>query len=189
MKAVGVRRIASSLVCLVALSSASASLAQEASAPSRGLAERSIVDGRLVAHPAIDLLGNLESSLAPTVRDGWAAFRLVASGEWQAYVDRRTGRLEYAEGAGIPWIPGRGNSLTPQDLAPGLRSGTGVDLGTLEKVARGFVPQVSALLGLDGLSLVLNRGRSERSRPTSGLSTSMWRSVASGSRVPAWCSG
>ncbi|MFN7960287.1 MAG: hypothetical protein U0002_03370 [Thermoanaerobaculia bacterium] len=149
----------------MALSSASASLAQEASAPSRGLAERSIVDGRLVAHPAIDLLGNLESSLAPTVRDGWAAFRLVASGEWQAYVDRRTGRLEYAEGAGIPWIPGRGNSLTPQDLAPGLRSGTGVDLGTLEKVARGFVPQVSALLGLDGLSLVLNRGRSGEVSP------------------------
>src|SRR5437870_303223 len=39
-------------------------------------------------------------------------FKLLAGDErWNAEVDKRTGMVTYVEGAGLPWIPGRGNQL------------------------------------------------------------------------------
>jgi len=39
--------------------------------------------------------------LPAAVRDAWAGFLAAAGGEWQGYVDQRTGRLEAVEGSGI----------------------------------------------------------------------------------------
>ena len=56
--------------------------------------------------------------LDSATRDGWASFRLGAEHRLDGHVDRRSGRIEIAEGdASIPWIPGRGNKLANSDIA------------------------------------------------------------------------
>ncbi|HXU32798.1 MAG TPA: hypothetical protein VN851_19685 [Thermoanaerobaculia bacterium] len=90
----------------------------------------------------------------------WDGFRTNAKGNWQASLDERTGRVAFVEGAGRPWIPGRGNSLKPEDLA-GVTGGSGkVDLAAMEKIARGFLPEVAGMLGVSPATLRLNQGRS-----------------------------
>ena len=110
------------------------------------------VDPRLTPSPSTAPIEAVQGSLAPAVRDGWTAFRLGAGGEWRGFVDRQSGRLESAEGAGIPWIPGRGNTLAP--------ARTPVDLAALERAARAFLPRVAGLMGVDPNELVLDRERS-----------------------------
>ena len=41
---------------------------------------------------------------------------------WTAQIDRRSGLVHIAEGEGVPWIPGLGNSLRPRDIASHLRA-------------------------------------------------------------------
>ncbi len=106
--------------------------------------------------PVEGLLGFLE----PGVRDGWASFQSGAGGSWHAYVDRRSGKIEIAEGSGVPWLPGRGNRLTGDDIAPALGDRKKPDLSVLETIARGYLPRVAHLLGVNPKDLVLNQGRS-----------------------------
>ena len=76
-------------------------------------------------------------SMRPMVgamQNGWEAFRMGVSGEWQGEIDKRSGRLGYAEGAGIPWIPGRGNDLRPDSIYAFSRTGQ-VDLAAMESAA------------------------------------------------------
>ena len=82
----------------------------------------------------------------PGVRAGWDDFVRGAAGPWKGYVDRRTGRVDAAEGAGIPWISGGGKP----------------DLPRMEAAARGFLPRVSRMLGIDPATLDLAPGRSGR---------------------------
>ena len=118
---------------------------------------RSSLDGLAFASPrltewnSLEPIDNVQGLLTAGVADGWASFRLGARGEWSALVDKRTGRVEIAEGSGIPWIPGRGNSL---------RGSRAVDLATLDSIARSFMPRVAGILGIDPGSLVINKGRS-----------------------------
>jgi hypothetical protein len=137
----------------------SAATAQVARQPSSAMDSLSRIDPRLQAAESVEKIDNLESALAAEVSNGWATFRLTASGEWTGFVDKRTGRLESVEGSGIPWVPGRGNSLSAADFQ--ARSGKAQpDLVALEGLARGFLPQVAKLLGVDTTTLVLNPGRS-----------------------------
>src|SRR6185295_10216770 len=94
------------------------------------LAELASVSDRLAASPALEEMESARSRLAPEVDAAWSAFRLE-HGAWKAYLDARSGRIESAEGEGIPWIPGRGNRL---DAAAGK-----IDLAALERIARRFV--------------------------------------------------
>jgi PKD repeat protein len=101
--------------------------------------------------------------LAPQIRDGWLAFQLSLGGAWKGSVDRRTGQIVDAvatEGLGLPWIPGRGNSLLPADIAQHLKGKAKPDLLTLESIARAFLPRVAPLLGVAPSALVLAPGRS-----------------------------
>ncbi len=125
------------------------------------LSTRSMIDERLVTHEQVELVSNLETSLADPVRAGWASFLAADPGGWQGYVDKRTGYVHYAEGAGIPWVPGRGNSLRTADVAAHLAPGGEINLATLDRIARGFLARVAPMMGLDLASLVLNKGRSE----------------------------
>ena len=118
------------------------------------------VSERLSAGPRIELVQDVQSTLAPKVRDGWAGFLLGTGGEWAGYVDLRTGQIESLVGSGIPWIPGRGNSLTPANIAVQLAGRPAVDVNVLERVTRSFLPRVAPVLGVDAGSLVLNRERS-----------------------------
>ncbi len=102
-----------------------------------------------------------EKAVDPILLRAWTAFRLSAPVEWSAVVDPRHGRIAFAEGGRIAWIPGRGNSLTLESLAAVLQpNAKKIDLTALETIARNFLPRVSDLLGVDPASLVLNLGRS-----------------------------
>ncbi|HEX7180720.1 MAG TPA: hypothetical protein VF756_02670 [Thermoanaerobaculia bacterium] len=134
--------------------------AQQMREGSDPLSRLSLSDPRLRPSPAVVPLSETGASLAAEARSSWTGFLRQAGGEWKGFADRRSGRLEMAEGSGIPWIPGRGNRLALADIDSHLRGGQTVDLSTLESVARGFLPRVAPLLGVDPDSLVLNRGRS-----------------------------
>jgi trimeric autotransporter adhesin len=101
-------------------------------------------------------LEQVAALVPPELRDGWARFTAEAGGSWQAYVDRRTGKLEVAEGSGIPWIPGDGNTLAEAGKA---------DMAALEGIAHAFLPKVAPLLGVEPSSLVLSPGRSGQPSP------------------------
>ena len=117
------------------------------------------VSDKLNAAGQLESVDSAVGSLDAVVRDGWAAFRLGASNQWTAHIDRRNGRVELAEGDGIPWIPGRGNNLTNEDVAA-LANSKKPELKDLDAIARGFLPRVASLLGVNPSSLVLDLGRS-----------------------------
>src|SRR3954447_18178007 len=144
----------SSLLCALVLLISQEAVGQVVPEGSGDLAQRTVSSARLATRESVVPL-ETASLVSSAVRDGWAAFRRSAPGEWRAFVDRRTGRIESAEGAGLPWIPGWGNRLT---LAEG--GGGAVDLATLERIARGFLGKHAPLLGIDPADLVLDRGRS-----------------------------
>jgi len=118
---------------------------------------RSFLDGLTVVSPrlnpaeSLEAVDDVQGVIKSEVANSWAGFR-NESGQWNAMVDSRTGNVGIAEGAGIPWIAGRGNKLA-------ARSGK-VDLATMETIARGFLPRVAGLLGVNPSSLVLNSRRS-----------------------------
>ncbi|HET9229371.1 MAG TPA: fibronectin type III domain-containing protein [Thermoanaerobaculia bacterium] len=109
------------------------------------------VDERIVAQQ-LDMVPVEDSGheIELAVSNSWHEF-LANHGEWKGQVDRRSGRIDFAEGDGIPWVPGRGNSLTSRQKP---------DLSTLESISRSFIPEVAHLLGVDIKSLKLNQGRS-----------------------------
>jgi hypothetical protein len=137
----------------------SAAWAQAAKSRTGGLESLAFVNQRLVTRPDIEEIGEAGTRVESKTRDGWSGFLSDAPGEWTGYIDHRTGRLESAVGAGIPWVPGRGNHLTAADV-PALKGAARVDLTVLEKVARGFLPRVAPLLGVDPATLVLSKERS-----------------------------
>src|SRR5947199_8104449 len=78
------------------------------------------------------------------VQGGLEAFR-SAHAEWKVQVDQRTGLLASAVGRGIPWLPGRGNSLT----AAAGGAGREPDMTVLETIARRELVLAAPLLGVD----------------------------------------
>jgi hypothetical protein len=84
------------------------------------------------------------AELDPGARAGWDGFLAGAGGPWKGYVDRLTGHIDVAEGAGIPWLTGGGKA----------------DLPRLEATARAFLPRVSRMLGIEPASLKLSPARS-----------------------------
>jgi hypothetical protein len=116
---------------------------------------RSSLDGLVFASPrlnqndSLEVINDVQGILPATVANGWASFR-GANGEWNAMVDKRTGQVSIAEGAGIPWIAGTGNKLAARPI----------DLAGMEGIARSFLPRVASILGVNPKTLVLNQGRS-----------------------------
>jgi fibronectin type 3 domain-containing protein len=107
----------------------------------------------------LELLDDVRSLVATPTQNGWAAFRLGTPVDWRASIDKRTGMVGFAEGGGIGWIPGRGNSLAQGDVAKYLHNNK-IDMVSMEKMARDYLPRVASLLGVDAASLVLNQARS-----------------------------
>jgi hypothetical protein len=127
-------------ILLLSSGALSAQVARQGHDPLSALA---FTDPRLQVSTAIEPLEAAPPSLAAPLSDGWAGFQAASPVRWQAYVDRRTGRLESAVGGGI---------------ALG-----GADLPSLEAAARAFLPRIAPLLGIDPtdpIDLVLDRGRS-----------------------------
>ncbi|MEA2600692.1 MAG: hypothetical protein QOF89_1684 [Acidobacteriota bacterium] len=116
---------------------------------------------RLAPSQPIEPLESAQSEVAPATQNAWASFRLSTPDGWKASVDKRHGKIAFAEGGNIAWVPGRGNSLTRSDIAGFLKPGaTKADLTSLEAIARSFLPRVAGMMGVDASSLVLSHGRS-----------------------------
>jgi hypothetical protein len=120
--------------------------------PNDPLDELVVVDPRLQPSSAGVPFDSAAAELPAAVRAGWQDFLATAGGPWKAYVDRRTGRIDFAGGAGLPWIPGAGNELAGEEP----------DLPALEAIARAFLPRVATVLGIDPATLSLSPGRSGR---------------------------
>jgi len=145
----------SRLVCLLAIAIAASgpAAAQVAKQSNDALSKLAFRSEELAPSQIIVPLADSRSAAPSAVRSGWEAFRGRTKVEWRASVDQRTGLIAAAEGGGIPWIPGRGNSLTPA-------AGRELSLGTLEAIARRELELLGPALGLTGKDLVLNQGRS-----------------------------
>ncbi|HJX29098.1 MAG TPA: hypothetical protein VJ885_14410, partial [Thermoanaerobaculia bacterium] len=113
----------------------------------------------LQASPQSEALDDVRMTSAAAIVGTWESFR-VAHGGWSAVIDRRTGKVESAEGEGIPFVPGRGNQLRMADISADLGDDRDIDLAQMEVITRAFLPRVANLLGVDPSTLVLNQGRS-----------------------------
>ena len=122
------------------------------------LSARALDRAELRANPETALLSEAASFVTSDTDMAWQAFAADQSAPWIAYVDKRTGKIDYAEGGNLAWIPGAGNTLTSADL--GLAAGSKITLATLETLARRQLAPVGGLLGVDPANLVLNSGRS-----------------------------
>ncbi len=114
---------------------------------------------KLSASQPLELLDDVRSLVSTPTQSGWAAFHLGNTVDWHAAIDKRTGMVGFAEGGGIGWIPGRGNSMAQGDVAKYLHNNK-IDMVSMEKIARDFLPRVASLIGVDPTSLVLNQARS-----------------------------
>lgn len=124
------------------------------------LTSLSFTHDKLIPSQPVEPLDTTRSLVAPAVQNGWAAFLMGANSDWQSTVDHRTGQIALAEGGNVAWVPGRGNALTNANIARFLGGRTKLDTSVLDSIARGYLPRVSALLGVDARTLVLSQGRS-----------------------------
>jgi hypothetical protein len=105
------------------------------------------VDPRLQPARAGVPFDSADPGIGPEVRAGWTDFLADAGGSWKSYVDPRTGRIDFAEGSGLPWIPNAGKGKAP-------------NLGDLERLARGFLPRIAGMMGINPAELVIAPERS-----------------------------
>ncbi len=118
-----------------------------------------LVHDSLHLSPALEPLDNVRAFVNSDFQSAWSSFQLN-HGAWNAHVDGRSGRIESAEGAGIAWIPGKGNQLKRADLGDILGSKASPDLASLETIAKRFVDANSKMFGVSSKELTLNPGRS-----------------------------
>ncbi len=104
----------------------------------------------------------IQAQLPSSTNVAWSQLKTKQQprGSWIAQVDRRSGLIEIAEGAGIPWVPGAGNKLNFADLKSHLGGRSKANIDTLESLARSFVSEYEPLLGSSGRTLHLNRASS-----------------------------
>ncbi|HEV7508002.1 MAG TPA: hypothetical protein VGS07_24170 [Thermoanaerobaculia bacterium] len=144
-------------LALLASSAVQAQVAKQGFDSLSGLAFQSDL---LDPSQAFEALDNVQGFVANTTLNSWNSFRLNAPAEWRATVDQRSGMIAFAEGGNVAWIPGRGNSLTANDLSSVVKPGGKVDLVAMEKIARNYLARNGGMLGVDSSTLVLNPGRS-----------------------------
>src|SRR5687767_12814209 len=108
------RRLSSLAFCVL-LAALLAGTAHAVVMPQEGtgtLANRSFVAARTAVVADAEAMVTARPLVANAVERRWEEFRVAAGESWVADVDKRTGRVTYAEGTGVPWVPGRGNRMT-----------------------------------------------------------------------------
>lgn len=156
------RRPSQLALCALALGALLASTAHAVTTPrekASNLAERSVVSRGTSPVADAESIDTARPFVAKALEGRWESFRQSQGGDWVADVDKRSGHVSYVEGAGTPWVPGRGNDLTMELMKSFSKSGR-IDLPTLEAIARAFLPRVADLLGVEPAELVLNEGAS-----------------------------
>ncbi|HXT21619.1 MAG TPA: hypothetical protein VN923_12785, partial [Thermoanaerobaculia bacterium] len=152
--------LAGLLMLTLAASALHAVAAPKADKALRGsLADKAFTSGRAQVAPDVESIDTFRPFLDKALGAGFEKFRAGVDGSWSADVDKRTGNVAYVEGAGIAWIPGRGNTLAAGEVKA-LGAGGNVDLPAMERVARNFLPRVADMLGVNPSELVINKGAS-----------------------------
>ncbi len=93
--------------------------------------------------------GAMETPGMAAVVGEWDRFISENGSQWHLMLDRRTGRPAVAEGAGIPWVPGEGNSLSRHDVREVLGASGQVNRNTVVRLAKQFIRQYPELFGVD----------------------------------------
>ncbi len=133
---------------------ASGPVAAQILKPSDSLLSRLVLRSeKLIPSQPIVPLEERPSAALSTAQQGWTAFRRGPTADWKALVDERNGLIASAEGSGVAWIPGAGNSLPAAE-------GRETRLAALEAIARRELGRLAPLLGVEGQDLALNQGRS-----------------------------
>lgn len=91
---------------------------------------------------------------APLVAD-WDRFCAEKGGSWTLLLDRRSGFPNVVTGSGVPWVPGRGNTLSVDDIRSYMGASAAVDTATLERLAQGFLSAYPELFPISLSDLVL----------------------------------
>jgi hypothetical protein len=99
--------------------------------------------------------------LPPGIEERLSRFFTHYSDQWEVRWDLRSDRPHMIQGAGIPLLPGAGNSLLPADV--GLPKDGHVELAEVERLVRGFLGTFPEVLGVDPRALRLD--------PSSSLAT------------------
>ncbi|MFY9825657.1 MAG: choice-of-anchor D domain-containing protein [Thermoanaerobaculia bacterium] len=142
-----------------------AQISQISQQPNNRLSRLTFRSEELAPSQPVQALEGDQGTAPAAVQERWAAFRR-AHANWQVSIDQRTGLLASAEGRGIPWIPGHGNSLTPADTTSSARGAGGEpNLAALEALARRELGLLAPALGVDTKDLVLNQGSSGHPAP------------------------
>lgn len=115
---------------------------------------------RLFSEPALDALPSLalDAQRDVLLSARMAPFQQRYGGSWELRLDERGDRANVVQGSGIALIPGRGNTLTPQQF--GFAHEADMNLGTVAARAREFIDSVPQLLQADSLELRLDGERS-----------------------------
>lgn len=129
---------------LMAIAASSAAPAQAPIEPASPFAALTHTAERFQFRVALAPLSEVQGRLASDFDRSWNQFQLD-HGDWSAFLDARSGRIESAEGPGIPWV--RGAKGPPR-------------LAELEGIARHFLADRPLLFATDGKDLRLSSGRS-----------------------------
>ncbi len=120
---------------------------------------------RLTTAPDIVPLDEARDMVALEADLAFLDFARTQGGNWTAYVDRRTGLVEYFEGSGLAWVPGQGNELPVDALVTSPGAAPGVDLAVLDRNALELARVTAPMFGVDAAALRLNAGRSGSPAP------------------------
>lgn len=101
------------------------------------------------------LAGTFAFSQGAAFAADWDRLRYDKGGNWTLLVDKRSGLPNVATGSGIPWIPGRGNALSLDDISSYLDGSSMLDTQVLERIARDFMTTYPALFSTSPWDLTL----------------------------------
>jgi len=107
--------------------------------------------GRAFTSPELDVQPSAEiyalGAETPSLR-ALDSFFAHHGHEWEVRWDRRSDRANVIQGAGVPMLPGRGNTLTRADL-PVRQTGT-LQTADVETLVRGFMQSFPELFTVEG---------------------------------------
>lgn len=130
-----------------------------AATPAPGPAEEALaaIFSREIASPALEVQPSLEAPQKVAGRD-LGRFFALHSDRWEVLWDTRSDRPHLLQGPGVPLLPGRGNSLTREDLSLPARGP--ISLEDIEKLLRAFLEDYPELFRVEPEELELDRNAS-----------------------------
>ncbi|HET9226481.1 MAG TPA: hypothetical protein VFR31_07420 [Thermoanaerobaculia bacterium] len=114
---------------------------------------RDITTPELEAQPS---LVTIRQATAGAARGELRRFLSENSSQWEIRWDTRSDRPHLVQGAGVPMLPGRGNTLTRSRV--GFAADGPVRVSDVERVVRAFMADYPEMFNVDQASLRLNPG-------------------------------